>query len=157
MAKHTIHECQHEYTNEDRLRMNKGYPLLLPMLILILPATVCRLTTNKLPDEATLSPEQEQSQAVNTPQTHILNEESGGSKGKMEIYGGGYDIPAMWRAVGRESGNVMNSRSEQNRRSRRTLLRACMSSLGKASRRFCWYTPANARLQKNRCLCSLMF
>jgi hypothetical protein len=75
--------------------MDKLYPLLLPMLILILPATICRLTTNKLPDEATLSPEQEQSQAVNTPQTHILNEESGGSKGKMEIYGGGYDIPAI--------------------------------------------------------------
>jgi hypothetical protein len=53
------------------------------MLILILPAAACRLTTNKLSDEATLSPELEQSQAENTPQTHILNERSGGSKGEI--------------------------------------------------------------------------
>jgi hypothetical protein len=65
------------------------------MLILILPAAACRLKTNKLTDEATLSPELEQSQAENTPLTHILNEESGGSKGEMEFFGGGYDIPTL--------------------------------------------------------------
>jgi hypothetical protein len=65
------------------------------MLIFILPAAACRLTSNKLPDEATLSPAQEQSQAVNTPQTHMLNEESVGSKGEMENNGGGYDIPTI--------------------------------------------------------------
>jgi len=48
------------------------------MLILILPAAACRLTTNKLTDEATLAPELEQSQAENSPQTHTLNEERGG-------------------------------------------------------------------------------
>ena len=75
--------------------MDKVYPLLLPMLIQILPITACRLTTNKLPDEATLSLEQEKPQVENTPQTHILNEESGGLKGEMKIYGGGYDIPTI--------------------------------------------------------------
>jgi hypothetical protein len=75
--------------------MNNLYPLLLPMLVLMLPITACRLTTNKLPDVATLSPAQEQRQAVNSPQTHMLNEESGGSKGEMEINGGGYDIPTI--------------------------------------------------------------
>jgi hypothetical protein len=65
------------------------------MLILILPAAACRLKTNKLTDEATLSPELEQSQAENTPLTHILNEERGGSKGEMEFFGGGYDIPTL--------------------------------------------------------------
>jgi len=75
--------------------MNKLYPLLLPMLVLILPITACRLTTNKLPDEATLSPELEQSQAENSPQIYMLNEESGVFKGEMEINGGGYDIPAL--------------------------------------------------------------
>ena len=52
------------------------------MLILILPTAGYRLTTNKLPVEATLSPELEQSQAENTPQIHMLNEESEGSKGE---------------------------------------------------------------------------
>jgi len=65
--------------------MKKLYPLLLPMLILILPITAYRLTTNKLPDEATLSPEQEKAQAENTPQIHMLNEESGGSKGEWKF------------------------------------------------------------------------
>jgi hypothetical protein len=65
--------------------MDKVYPLLLPMLILILPATACRLTTNKLTDEATFSLEQEKSQAEITPQIHTLNEESGVLKGKWEF------------------------------------------------------------------------
>ena len=68
------------------------------MLILILPTAGYRLTTNKLPVEATLSPELEQSQAENTPQIHILNEESGGSKGELEFFGGGYDIPTLVRS-----------------------------------------------------------
>ena len=68
------------------------------MLILILPAAGYRLTTNKLMVEATLSPELEQSQAENTPQTHILNEESGGSKGEMEFYVGVCDIPIIVRS-----------------------------------------------------------
>jgi len=75
--------------------MDKVYPLLLPILIIILPITTYRLTTNKLPDESTLSPELEHSQAENTPQTHMLNEESGGSKGETEFFGGGYDIPTI--------------------------------------------------------------
>ena len=74
------------------------------MLIIILPAPACRLTTNKLPDEATLSLEQEKPQAENTPQIHLLNEESGGSKGEMEFFGGGYDIPTMGGAVESEPG-----------------------------------------------------
>jgi len=84
--------------------MNKVYPLLLPILIIILTATACRLTTNKLPDEVTLSPEQEKSQAENTSQIHVLNEESRGSKGEMEFFGGGYDIPTMGGAVESEPG-----------------------------------------------------
>jgi hypothetical protein len=75
--------------------MDKVYPLLLPILMIFLPITACRLTTNKLPVEATLSPELEQSKTENTPQTDILNEESGGSKGEMEFFGGGYDIPTI--------------------------------------------------------------
>ena len=78
--------------------MDKVYPFFLPMLILILPITACWLTTNKLPDEATLSLKQEKPQVENTPQTHIYDEESGGSKGEMEIYGGGYDIPTIVRS-----------------------------------------------------------
>ncbi len=73
------------------------------MLVLILPAAACRLTTNKLLVEATLSPELEQSQAENTPQTHMLNEESGGSKGEMEIYDWGYDIPTIVGSGGKQT------------------------------------------------------
>jgi hypothetical protein len=89
--------------------MDKVYPLLLPMLIIILPATACRLTTNKLPDEATLYPGQERTQAENTPQILVLNEESGGSKGELEFFGGGYDIPTIVGSGGkraRESADV---------------------------------------------------
>ena len=68
---------------------------MLPILIIILPITAYRLTTNKLPVEATLSPEFEQSKTENTRQTDILNEESGGSKGKMELLREGYDIPTI--------------------------------------------------------------
>ena len=75
--------------------MDKVYPLLLPMLIIILPAGACRLTTNNLPDEATLSLEQEKPKAENIPQIYVLNEESRGSKGEMEFFGAGYDIPTI--------------------------------------------------------------